>query len=291
MIAAPDRLNWVDLELRRQTYLAHSNYLRVLQIEVESFLIFLIGNLGFRILGIWYLVKVSKQLFNDYLLQLILVMLLIALILPMLFIQKAVPANTIQFFPYFLLLFGILAGVSISEVLAKIKWPLIRVFFGLTIVLFAIPSQIGLLSVFYNHPAFAQISSAEITALTYLKNNSRSNDIVLTPPFQKGQKFTPPTPPIWLWSDTSYVPALSSRRVFIADIEQLDIMGYDYHPHQEIQKQIFETSNFNQFKKSIKDNNINFIYFPKRLRPQVDLTRTGVEKIYENPEVEIWKVN
>lgn len=290
MVVAPDKLNWLDLELRRQTYMAHHSYLRVLQLEGEVFLIFLFGNLGMRFLGFWALLQSGKSFFKDYLSQILILMLLISLILPMLFIQKGIPANTIQFFQYFLLIFGILAGVSTAELLAKIHQRSFQVVLGIIIIILAVPTQIGLLRIFYERPPFAQISQTEIKSLHYLAENSNPNDVILTPPFQKGIEFHGPTPPIWIWSDTSYVPAFSGRRAFVTDTEQLDIMGYNYLPHQKIQKQIFSTTDPDEFEKLLTTNQIKFVYFPKFQRPAVNLTKTNLQSILNNDEVEIWKM-
>jgi hypothetical protein len=290
MVVANDKLNWLDLELRRQTYLAAHNYLRVTQLETEAFLIFLFGNLGMRFFGFWQLIKSGKNFFKDYLTMTIILMLVISLVLPMLYIQKGVPANTIQFFQYFLLIFGILAGVSVAELLDKIPQKALRVSIGALIILLAVPTQLGLLNIFYSRAPFAKVSHQEILALNYLKEFSELNSVVITPPFQKYQKFTGPTPPIWIWSDTSYVPAFSQRRAFVTDIEQLDIMGYDYHNRQDIQKQIFATTDPTQFETLLKQNHINYIYFPKAQRPVADLTKTTLQNFLNNDDVEIWKV-
>jgi len=290
MVVATDKLNWLDLELRRQTYLEHHSYLRVAQIEIEAFLIFLLGNMGMRFLGFGQLFKFRKNFFKNYFAQFIALVLLISLVLPMLFVQKGVPANTIQFFQYFLLIFGILAGVSIAQFLTKISSKWLQIFIGLVIILLAIPTQIGLLKVFYSRPAFAQISNDELVALKFLQHNSMQNAIILSPPFIK-KEYHFATPPIWLWSDTSYISAFSSRRTFVSDTEQLDIMGYNYKPRQEIQKEIFTTTDLNQFYRLLTENKINYLYFPKALKPVIGLTKTSLQKIYENSGIEIWKVN
>lgn len=61
MIVEPSRLNLLDWELRRQTYLYEKNILRVIQIEIQSLIIFVIGNMGTRIISLYWLIKERKK--------------------------------------------------------------------------------------------------------------------------------------------------------------------------------------------------------------------------------------
>src|SRR3989344_2598626 len=58
MIVEPSRLNLIDWELRRQTYIYEHNWKRVIFLEGLGFLIFFFGNLGVRFVGLWDLLKV-----------------------------------------------------------------------------------------------------------------------------------------------------------------------------------------------------------------------------------------
>ena len=108
MVVAPDRLNLLDWELKRQTYIAESNWKRVVWLEGMAFLIFLFGMLGMRLIGFWSLVKLlTSKIFSNYYSQFIVSVVIASFFIPVFFLQKGVAWNAIQFNQYFLLLFGL----------------------------------------------------------------------------------------------------------------------------------------------------------------------------------------
>jgi hypothetical protein len=80
MIVEPSRLNLLDWELRRQTYIYEHNWKRVIWLEGWGFIIFFFGNLGMRFLGLWEYLK-SNAIFK--------ISIILSLVLP-LFLQKGV---------------------------------------------------------------------------------------------------------------------------------------------------------------------------------------------------------
>ncbi len=289
MVVATDKLNLLDWELKRQTYIAENNIKRVIQLELTAFIIFFFGNLGMRFFGLWYLAKNFKQVLNNYFYLFLLSMILVSFIFPMLFLQKGVASNTIQFLQYFLLLMGIIAGVSISNLIERLSVSF-KVVLSLLIIILAIPTQLGLINDFYRRPPTSKISNQELEALKFLRQNSSDNDIILTPPYNHYLDLKVSVPYIWDWFDTSYVAAFSGRRVYMEDMEQVDIMGYNYKKRQDFQKQIFTSMDIS-LKEELEREGIDFIYFPKQLLPEQELINTGLDKIFENDQAEIWSVN
>lgn len=290
MVVTSNHLDWMDMELRRQTYLSEHNLKRVIQLELTAFLIFLFGNLGMKFLGFLSFTKMLKS-FNNYFNQLFILMIVTSFIMPTLFLQKGVASNTSQFLQYFLLNFCILAGVSVYQILNKLKYPILKTLVGLLIIVLSVPTQVGLLYNFYNRTPIAKISQLEINALNYLKNSSDSNSVILTAPYNRYLELGGSTPYIWDWSDSAYVAAFSSRRTYFSDSEQSDIMGYDFKQRLKNQELLFTNTDPGEFTTLIIENKITHIYFPKATRPQVDLDKTSLKKIYDNEDAEIWKVN
>lgn len=198
-------------------------------------------------------------------------------------------SNTSQFLQYFILLFGILAGISTARLMKILKYPILQLLTIILLILFMIPTQAGLLKDFYGRPAFAKISKLELSALEFLNKNSKPDSVILTPPKNNELKENAPTPDIWAWADTGYVAALSGRREFFADQEQVNIMGYNFSQRQEIQKKIFEEKNPEIVQDLIKSSGINYLYFPKPLAPKIDLEKIGLTQILDNQEVSIWR--
>lgn len=276
MIVEPSRLNLLDWELRRQTYIYEGNWKRVIFLEGVGFLIFFFGNLGMRFVGLWNYLKTHL---------IIKVAIFLSILLPLIFLQKGVASNTSQFLQYFVLLFGILAGIQTSKITAKAK------FLTPFIIILMLPTQIGLLREFYSRPAFAKVSSQEVEALNYIKENTPEDTVVVTPPYNQYLDLKDSTPNIWDWFDTSYVSAISARRTFFDDYEQADIMGYDWRPRLETKRVVFEGTNPVEVKNAFTETQASVLYFPKAMGPKVDPKSLDLILIFENQEIEVWKAN
>lgn len=288
MIVEPSRLNLLDWELRRQTYIYESNWKRVIWLEGMGFIIFFFGNLGMRFLGLWEFIKTHN---------IIKVIIVLSLLFPLLFLQKGVASNTSQFLQYFILLFGILAGIAVSKITNKFK------LLAPVIIILMIPTQVGLLREFYiedgysiadgysTRPAFAKVSSLELNALEFVKNNTDIDSVIITPPYNQYFNQEGVTPHIWDWFDTSYVSALTSRRTYADDYEQVDIMGYDDELRIETKKIIFESEDVKKIKEVFNSTGADILYFPKAITPTVNPKEFGLNLIFENEEIEVWKTN
>lgn len=280
MVVEPSRLNWLDLELRRQFYLDRGgikSVLRIIEYESIAFLIFFFGNLGMRFLGL-------KSFFKTH--NFLKIIIAVSLISPLLFLQKGVASNTSQFLQYFVLFFGILAGIQVSQIPVKIRY-----YLAFVVVILMIPTQVGLLYEFYSRPAFAKISAGEMEALNFIKNNSSENSIIITPPYNQYLNLGGATPNIWDWFDTSYVSAFSERRTYFDDYEQVDIMGYDWRERLETKKVIFSNNNPQTVRTYFAGTDADILYYPKALRPKVSPKDMGFTLLFENQDVEIWKSN
>lgn len=291
MVVAPDRLDLIDWELRRQTYIAENNWKRVIQLEVTAFLIFLIGNLGMRFLGFKYFYSLIKNSLKDYYNLTLILICLISFIFPLIFLQKGVAGNTIQFFQYYLLFMGIFAGISISQLFSLVRFKIFKILLIILVIVISIPTQLGLIYNFYSGLPLAKVNPDELSALEFLRLKTNQNSIILTPPFKKDLPNKELPPPIWIWSDTSYVPALSNRTAFLADLEQLDIMGYNFAQREKAVEDIFLETDTNKFVEKIENENIDYLYFPTKLSPNIDMSKTKFKKVFSNISVEIWSIN
>lgn len=291
MIVEPARLNWIDHELRRQTYIFENNWKRVIFLEIQAFLIFFFGNLGTRIIALGYFVKLVGQSLVDKFKLLFILIIVTSLIFPLLFLQRGVASNTSQSLQYFILLFGILAGITVSKIIESFKVGPLKIVAALLVVSLTIPTQVGLLLEFYSRTAYAKISESEVEALEFIRENSPKNSVILTPPYDPHRDLGGKIPEIWDWFDTSYVSALSERRTYFDDYEQLDIMGYDIKNRTEIKKAIFSSSDKNLVQNKISETGVHLIYFPKSLKPRASLFELNSSRIYENHDVEVWKID
>lgn len=290
MVVVPDRLNWLDLELRRQTYIAENNWKRVIQVEATAFLIFLLGNLGMRFLGFWTIFKqVKENIFNNSFNLFFLSITIISFFIPVFFLQKGVAWNTIQFNQYFLLFFGFLAAISTVEILRLFKVRYLKLMVSVLIILLAIPTQAGLLWQFYSNSPLSKISYEELAALNFLKSQ-KNNVVILTTPFNKYERdnYKNPPIPIYAWYDTGYVSAFSSKQTLIADEEQVNIMGYDTEDLLKERQEAFETLDQRKVDNFLRKHNIDYIYLvwgQKMATASANLTL-----VFENKDAKVFKV-
>lgn len=302
MVVTSDHLNWVDLELRRQFYLAKGGFrswLRIIQFEGTAFLIYLVGNLGTRTIGFAYLFKnlLTKEIFKNPLLLNIVICLLVAFAVPLFFVQKGVAYNLIQFIQYFLLIFGFFAAISTYYLFSSLKnkW---KKLLGIIILIFlSIPTVIGNLWEFYGKNALAIVSNQEIEALNFLKKNFSEKDIILTKPFDRWSYLAYPHQPwpISVWSSTAYVSAYTSKQTYLTDEGQLQILGVN--PEEKLEKiNLFfdPKTSLHKKKEFLISNNIRFLYLRKEeINPEEknSLLQLNLNKIFENNEVEIYSRN
>ncbi|KKQ18488.1 MAG: hypothetical protein US31_C0004G0050 [Berkelbacteria bacterium GW2011_GWA1_36_9] len=294
------KLDWIDLEHRRQHYLAQGTwhaYLRVFQLESEAFLIFLFGNLGMRIVGF---LEIGKKIilgklseFKNPLEVLLLVTMLTGFLIPLFFVQKGIIYNNIQFMQYFLLIFGFYGAISTYKLLLFIKNRYLQVLVIIFLIFLSIPTVIGNLVEFYSRPPLAKISLGELQALEYLKQNSNPFDKVLAAPFNKylNSKYKLQPWPIYAWYSTPYIPAIAGRWTYLSAEEQALITGYPMEARLEKLKKFFEQSDFVQNRQFLKEENIAYLYINRdELEKPLDMGENNLKPFFENNEVMIFKV-
>lgn len=306
LVVSGDRLNWMDLELRRQYYLSlHSirGYLRVAEYEIIAFLLFLIGNIGVRFIGFYDLGRNSvnqiKTKFSDMLVTIIFFTMLSAFIIPLLFVQKGLAYDNIQFLEYFILFLGFFAAVSTYTLLKKITSPAVKFLVITVIVILAIPTVIGNLLEFYGPGSApnAKISRQELQALYYLRDHTDQKSIVLNAPFEQHRLDRADKPiPIYAWYSTSYIAATSLRTTYLSDEEQAVTTGYPAEERLANMHKFFSQKDLTWNRNFLKRNKINYIYLPKKEVQTLDtnllLDERGnqIRKFYENTEVVIYEV-
>lgn len=301
MVVSGDRLNWIDLELRRQFYLSLGSFkgiLRVLQFELMAFSIFLIGNLGMRFVGFLVifcdLMKKKGWLFRDVNLF-VLVSALTAFLMPMLFVQKGITYNNIQYFQYFALIIGWFAAIFVSRVITGKISPGSKFLFLLIFILLSVPTVIGNFYEFYGpgKRPLAVVDNQLLEGLDFLKRNSRETSVVLTVPFDRYSysRYKSLPFPIYAWYSTAYIPAIASRRTYLSSEEQLDITGYDIKERRILADKFFKTKDSEWQRKFLKENGIDYIFVAKdELEKDLNWKEIGLEEWFVNGSVKIYKV-
>ncbi len=280
MIESIDKLYWPKLASYRYN---QTNFIITTIIELFLIGIFLIGNLGIRIFGI-------AKLINDFIKNktknidiLFILLMSIAFMFTIFFVQKGTAWNTIQFLYYFLFITNFYLAKFLSNIYKKHKIIL------LCLLILASIGSVGTLKDYFGNPAPSCLPNNEIIALNFLKD--QPSGIVLTYPYDKYKKNNLNTPiPLYAYETTSYVSAFSQKTVYLEDEMNLDITGFDW------QKRRLESTNF--FSKNDKynnrgfliNNNIDYIYLTTDQQIKTNLSDLQVDEIYNNEEIKIFKV-
>lgn len=295
------KLDWLDLELKRQHYISKGTWhawLRVLQLEFYAFSIFLIGNIGTRFIGF---VEIFKKIFLKkhwiYSVPLdicILIMMLTGFIVPLFFLQKGIAYNTVQFMQYFLLFLGFYAAITTVKLSGLIENTLLRFLFLLFLIIFSIPTVIGNLVEFYGPGTapLAVITNVELEALQYLKTHSSKDDIVLSPVFNKylKNKYKTQTLPIYAWYSTGYISGLTGRRSYLALDDMVLQTGFDYEGRRLKVNNFFDQKNISESRNLLEEGKINYIYIPK-IQLETPLSYNEfLDLVFENQQILIYKV-
>ncbi|MCX6724710.1 MAG: hypothetical protein NTV20_01250 [Candidatus Shapirobacteria bacterium] len=290
MIDAPDRVGWLKLAQARQAYFATGLWFKWWLTEALGLAIFLIGNLGTRIIGLgkifhwfrnWRKLSSFKILF--------LACLLPSGLIPLFFVQKGNPWNSIQFFYYFQFIFGLLAGLWLSDFLFKKKvW--LKVFFIIILVLFTLPTTIGDLKNYLGYQSSTKIDFKELEALAFLKEQPEG--IVLTYPhdYQAREKNKGELKPLYIYETTAYVSAFTNKQTFLEDEMNLEIMQVDWRSRRVKIEEFFIIEDEKLATEFLKENKIKYIYLVNGQNFKVQASKIGLKDIFQNRDVKIFRL-
>lgn len=277
MMSYSDRLDWQRFYSAMTTYkIGHIYHKGVLAYGL-AFLIFILGNFWTRLI---FLKDIFKKL--DSIKVFILSVILGGILIPLVFVQNGTPWNTIQFVYYPLILSGILAGITLSNMSPKII---------VFLILVTLPTTyMTLRDVYVPGRPPAKVSIEEMDALRFLSQEPEGK--VLTYPFDEfkaKEAVNNPPRPLYLYESTAYVSAFSSKSVYLEDQVNLNIMGYDWKDRRTKVLEWYLEPNEEIARKFLDDNNIKYIYWLKPQRALLGESQLGLVQIFENKEVIIYR--
>ncbi len=284
MMGLTDRLGWLKFHSAMTNYRMGGIWIKAIPAYIAAFLIFLLGNMGTRIIFLFR--KIGKITEIDIFIYSVIIA---GILIPMFFLQKGTPWNTIQFFYYSLLFSGILAGITLSRTTFYIL---------LATVLLTLPTTyFTLRDVYFPSRPPAMVSHEELEALDFL--SKEPDGVVLTYPFDKyksKEAESNPPRPLYLYVSSAYVSAFSNKAVFLEDEVNLDITGYDWKSRREEVLWFVSTVDQKEAREFLEKNKIKYLYLVKFLSPlpgeklRLGEEQLGLKKIFENKEVDIYKV-
>jgi hypothetical protein len=304
MMGVSDRLNWPRFYQAMMAYKQGSIWLKSVVAYSLAFLIFVIGNMGMRILSVGWLWKKLRNIRKIIYIDTILVTIILTGILaPTFFVQSGTPWNTIQFMYYSLIFAGILTGIWLGSYLERVKnvnssmydmmiYHTKRYLLPFVLMLLTIPTTAGTLYYVYlpSRPP-AKVSIEELEALGFLR--AQPTGVVLTYPYDKvlaDQAVGNPPRPLYLYESTAYVSAFSDKPVYLEDEVNLDITGYDWRQRHESELEFYQSLDQQFVWDFLRQNNITYVYWVDDQRATLGEDQLGIEKIYENSRVNVYKV-
>lgn len=238
MFEAPDRMNLPRWELRRLSYSAKSNYFGLIGLWTAGTIIFILGNMGSRLFGLYGLCKV-----NNFEKGQLVVLITTALLFPLLFTQSGVSWNTIQFGYYAYVLLTPLVIVALAGVEKR------ATLLALIVGFVAFPASIFTIA--------NQISSE--TSSAYVVSNS--NLIVL-----QQLKQLAPGSVLAPYEDKAIVPALSGKPCFYCNQKQTDLLQiYSPETKNVVEKSFDITTTAQDLDNLMERHNITYLYFPEQV--------------------------
>ena len=286
MIDSPDRVGWMRFALARETGFSQGNWFKFITAEVLSLFVFIVGNLGTRVIGAFSLLK-FKTIFQTREYLFMLIFSAASLTIPILFIQAGNPWNTIQFIYYFLYISAISGGIVLLYIFCKWSKLIAIPVTAVILIITPINSWATANGYLYFKP-HAFIPAQELEALQFLE--SQSEGVVLTYPYDEKLKLRFAEPwPLFVYDSTAYVGAFSKKSVYVEDDSQNQILLTDYKKRLVASKDFFAKSGLGE-DEFLDKNRIKYIYIPNIFEVKFNEQTKKIKLIFENKQISIYGV-
>lgn len=280
-IVSPE-LNLVDWELKRQTFISHQNYPRVVQyvlMYIVVYFIFIFGTLNLAFFQTKKSLSLLPKEFHIFLIPSIFV----NLILGSFFIQDIGGANSSQFIITTMIILSIYAALSVHY-FTNIFSGSLKLILILIVILLTVPrafyfakSQFEFQKVGGGH----HVTKDELEALNYLKSNTPISSIILADNINKNN---------WRNAYSHYISFLSNRQLFLDGEGITADHGVNVKRKLNDQMEIFESSDSVRVNQLLKQDSINYIYLAAKDNLSATNSAQFLEKSFENDKVKILKV-
>lgn len=282
-----------------ETYTKQEVLRGLVTIEVFAFTAFLLGSLGTRIIGLFYLIPVifkNKLKLSPFISSFIFMM-LVSFIIPLFFIQSGKAFEIIQMTWYFLLFVSLVASIGIYRLLMNFRS--VRGFLLVLILVFTLPSAYEKINA-YTLGNAEIISKSYIEATNFLKNQGNYNSTVLELPpseYYIGPNTAREDIQGWYLNLSSpRLLAFSNKRGYVNN-QFINFSGVDAYARLELILSMVKLEEYpsnqdpfylSEIKEKFKKDKIVYIFSP---RPLLRLEKNNIiEEIFQNESAIIYKV-
>jgi hypothetical protein len=282
LFASYDRFYWPKLVEAWQAYEASGSFAKLLLVNLFSTVIFIVGNLGMRLFGLW---ELSKEKFSDLSRKVVLFIIITGLVLPLVIVQKINPWNTIQFMYYSLFFLGLFTAKYVARIIAGTRNKVLVSILLLVFMFLATATSIGTLKDYIGSFSASRVSFTEMRALEVLKNSAKG--IVLSPLYVSNDMATPK--PLYSYVSTAYISALSGQTEYMSDTINLDITGFNYQERAKEIQRFYNTADTVWAKSFLEKNKIKYIYETPLQKMKVSYEALSLTKIFDSGEINIYQ--
>ena len=301
MMAVSDRVAWPRFYEAMINYKFGNIWIKGFMAYSTAFGIFVLGNFGARLISLkWFYSHIKNIKGVGFVDTILTTIITLGILFPLFFVQSGTPWNTIQFMYYSLIFSGVVAGVVFGEWMErKIKKDGTSIYHPrlliplVSMIIITLPTTFGTLSNHYlplRPPA--KIPLEELEALNFL--NNQPSGVVLAYPYDEISAQiaeTNPPRPLYLYESTAYVSAFSNQTVYLEDEVNLNITGYNWPERRKSVLEFYNSLDHELVWNYLRENNITYIYWVSGQRAKLGEDQLGIERIFENDLVSIFKVN
>lgn len=271
------------LELARQIYLTHQNWLRLIQYTFMYIFIYFFFVFGTIMAGVFQ-TKWSLSLFNKQLNIFLISGIGICIILGSFFIQRIGGANSSQFLITVDIIASIYTALAISYWIGRVKYLKLKMAIILLIVILTVPRV--LYTGFFTVQSLKDrrglfIGNNELQALNYLKDKTDKGSIVLVDNIDRGH---------WSNSFSFYISFLSDRQLFVDGNGITQDHAVFVKDKIKDATNIFSNSDAQIVQATLRKNNIDYIYTLADTQIASTKSTEFLPVVFKNDAVKILKV-
>lgn len=281
MLESPDRAYWQRAAEAWQAYEANGAFLKLFLLNLFGLVVFMVGNLGVRVLGFLELTNKSISLTQ----KIAWFIIFSGLTIPLVITQKVNPWNTIQFMYYSIFFLGIFSGKVLGSWHGS-RYSIKSLVLALVIFV-SIFTSVGTLRDYLTYKSASRISYTELLALNVLRAQPRG---VVLSPLYKENKFATPKPQ-YAYVSSAYISALTGQPEFLSDTINLDITGINYQNRANDIQKFFSTEDKKWAKDFLIDNKIKYVYETPLQHLKLNPVDLGLTIIQDSGEIKLYKQN
>lgn len=278
MVESPDRVQIMDWVLREITYAEKGNSFAIMRYRFLELIIYLVGNLGIRVLGFWTIISALRNIrkINPAVLSMLIIF-ITGMTIPLLFVQDGSIANTLQFSYYSLEIMSLFMVIALVKFLNKTG---IYTGFAVCVILFfiAIPTSLETWYHYVLDKYSLALSASAVESYDYLKKNTNDYAVVMVPA-------------TGTYTTSLIAGTLSNRRLFYGDRLMAENTHKDFNSRELALKKFYKSTPDTGWNSSmLYDNKINYVYVDKNETAGFMPEYYPLIKVFENDTAEIYKV-